>query len=94
MDEDLGSPRAHEQHGAAQRVPVAVELLGAHGAEQVAEDAANVAVDALQGYVQAQPGSLVHEGLQAPDVWQGERGQRDIGRHSRRERDLLFFYDI
>ncbi|TNN67599.1 hypothetical protein EYF80_022168 [Liparis tanakae] len=33
-DKSLGSRWAHEQHGSAQRVPVAVQLLHAHGPEQ------------------------------------------------------------
>lgn len=75
MDEHLRPPGTHEQHGPPQGVPVAVELLGAHGAEEVVENAAHVAVHPLQGDVQAEAGRLVHEGLQASDVW-WTRGRR------------------
>lgn len=68
VDENLGAARAHEQHGPPQSVPVAVELLRAHGAEEVVEDSAHVAVHPLQRHVQAQPGHLVHEGLQTTDI--------------------------
>ena len=70
MYEPLGSPRAHEQHGPPQRVPVPIELLSAHGVEEVGEDAADVAVDPLQGDVQSQSRRLVHEVLQTTYVWE------------------------
>lgn len=69
MDEHLRPPGTHEQHRPPQGVPVAVELIGAHGAEEVVENAADVAVHPLQGDVQAEARRLVHKGLQAADVW-------------------------
>lgn len=74
MDEHLGSSRAHEQHGPPQGVPVAVELFGPQRVKKIGENVADVPVDPLQGHVQTQPGRLVHEGLQAPDVCWEERG--------------------
>lgn len=68
VDEDLRASRAHEQGGPPQGVAVAVELLCAHGAEEVVEDPTHVAVHPLQRHVQTQPGHLVHEGLQTPDI--------------------------
>lgn len=68
MDEHLCTSRAHQQHSPPQSVPVAVEFLGAHGVEEVVEYPTDVAVDPLQGNVQTQPGRLIHEGLQAPDI--------------------------
>lgn len=75
VDENLRPAGAHEQHGPPQGVAVAVELLRAHGVEEVVEDSAHVAVHPLQGHVQPQPGHLVHEGLQTPDIWDQRRGQ-------------------
>lgn len=68
VDEHLCSSGAHEKHGPPQRVPVAVELLGPHGAEQVGEHPAHVAVHPLQRHVQTLPRRLVQECLQSTDV--------------------------
>lgn len=76
VNEHLRPPGAHQQHGPSQGVPVAVELFGAHGAKEVVEDSAHVAVHTLQGHVQAEAGRLVHEGLQASNVWWTRRRKR------------------
>lgn len=73
LDEGVRSVGAQQQDGPAQRVPVAVQLLGPHGGEEVGEDLADVAVHPLQGHVHPLPGGLVQEALQAADIW-GEEG--------------------
>lgn len=72
VDENLCTSRAHEQHGPSQSVTVPVELLCAHGVEEVIEDSAHVAVHPLQWHIKTQPGHLVHEGLQTTDIWREE----------------------
>lgn len=78
MDEHLCASRAHEQHGPPQSVPVPVELFGAHRVEEVGEDPADVVVHPLQGNIQAQPGRLVHKGLQTPDIWRRRENDREL----------------
>lgn len=84
MDENLRASRAHEQHSPPQSVAVPVELLCAHGVEEVIEDSAHVAVHPLQRHVKTQPGRLVHEGLQATDIWREEGGVREENREEER----------
>lgn len=69
MDEDLGAARTQQQNGSPERVPVAVQLLCAHAAEQVGEDATDVPVHPLQSHVQTLPRRLVQEPLQSADIW-------------------------
>lgn len=72
----MRSVGAEQQDGAAQRVPVAVELLRPHGGEQVGEDLADVAVDPLQRHIHTLARRLVQEALQASDVWRKEEGRQ------------------
>lgn len=69
MDEDLCSARTQKQDGSPQRVSVAVQLLCAHAAEQVGEDAADVSVHPLQSHVQTLPRRLVQKTLQSADIY-------------------------
>lgn len=69
LDERVRSVRAEQQDGSAQRVSVAVQLLGPHGGEEVGEDFTDVPVHSLQGHVHALTGRLVQEALQATNVW-------------------------
>lgn len=68
MDEDLRSARTQQQNGSPQRVPVAVQLLCAHAAEQIGEDTADVPVHPLQSHVQALSRRLVQKALQSADI--------------------------
>ena len=70
-DEGLGGGGAHEEHGAAQGVAVAVELLRAHGPEQAGDHHVDVGLHLLQGHVQALLGRAVQEFLDTPDIWGG-----------------------
>lgn len=68
MDEDLSSTRTQQQNGSPQRVPVAVQLLSAHAAEQIGEDTADVPVHSLQSHVQTLSRRLVQKTLQSTDI--------------------------
>lgn len=68
VDEHLCTSRAHEQDGPPQSVPIPVELLSAHGAEEVVKNSADIAIHPLQRNIEAQPRRLVHKGLQTPDI--------------------------
>lgn len=65
----MRSVGAEQQDGAAQRVPIAVELLRPHGGEQVGEHLADVAVHPLQRHIHTLSRRLVQEPLQASNVW-------------------------
>ena len=70
-DEGLGSGGAHEEHGTAQGVAVAVELLRPHGPEQAGDHHVDVGLHLLQGHVQPLLGRAVQEVLDTPDIWGG-----------------------
>lgn len=55
VDEGVGTLWTKQQDGAAQRVPVAVQLLCLHGSEEAAEHVADILVHLLQGHIKAQP---------------------------------------
>lgn len=68
VNKALSGLGTEQQDGPSQSVPVTVQLLHTHGAEESGEDLTNVTVHHLQGHVQAQPRCLVQKRLQSTDV--------------------------
>lgn len=68
-NKSFGRGRTHEQHGPAQRIPVAVQLLHAHCSEQARDHHVNVGFHLLKRYIHALLGGTVQEILNATDIW-------------------------
>lgn len=68
LDKGVRRLWTQQQHGSPQCVPVPVQLLGFHAAEEGAKDFAHVSVHALQGDVHTYTRSLVQEALQSSDI--------------------------
>lgn len=67
-DEGLGSGWTHEQHSAAQRVPVAMELFHPHCSEQTGDHHVDVGLHLLEGDIHPLLGSSVEEILDTTDI--------------------------
>lgn len=68
VDEGVGPLWAEKQDGAAQSVPVPIQLLCLHGGEEAGEHVANVLVHLLQRDIKAQPRGLVQKALEPTDI--------------------------
>lgn len=75
-DKSLGSSWAHEQHGSAQCIPVAMQLFHTHCSEQTCDHHVDIRFHLLEGYVHSLLRGPVQEIFNTTDVCRERRKQR------------------